>query len=288
MGSVGHIEASAQWQTAVFLIAAACILVNAVRGWAQGLMRQVTGIVALIAAGFLVLQDTSRMEEFLRPHVPALILVPVSAVVIWTISFNLVVVIGRLLFKRTKDCESPGMRLIYGFGGAAIGIGYGLLFVFCVLIALKVIGRIAENQVDVQQAKNESSGALILNLAKLKNSVELGYGRKVLQSVDPFPNRFYRELDQSSRVIADPVTIRRLLEYPGFRRLWESPQILEIERDRELVEDVQRGNIAGVFTNLKVVALLNDPQIRNALNQGDLEAALNYALTVGDVAAPRP
>jgi uncharacterized membrane protein required for colicin V production len=88
MGSVGHIEASAQWQTAVFLIAAACILVNAVRGWAQGLMRQVTGIVALIAAGFLVLQDTSRMEEFLRPHVPALILVPVSAVVIWTISFQ--------------------------------------------------------------------------------------------------------------------------------------------------------------------------------------------------------
>jgi hypothetical protein len=34
-----------------------------------------------------------------------------------------------------------------------------------------------------------------------------------------------------------------------------------------------------VFTNRKVVALLNDPQIRSAFSQGDLDAALNYALT---------
>jgi hypothetical protein len=279
MDSVGHIEGSAQWQTAVFIIAIAWILVSVVRGWGKGLMRQLAGIVALFAAGFLVLHYTGEMEEFLRPHVPPLILIFVSAVLIWVVSFNSIVLIGRLFFKRTKDCESSLMRLIYGLGGGAIGVGYGLLFVFCVLIGLKVIGRIAENQVEIQQAKNESSGALILNLAKLKNSVELGYGRRVLESVDPFPSRFYRELDQYSRLIADPEAIQKLLEYPGFRRIWESPQILEIERDPEIVADVQRGNILGVFTNRKVVALLNDPQIRSIFNQGDLDAALNYALT---------
>jgi Colicin V production protein len=279
MGSVGHIEGSAQWQTAAFIIAIAWILVSAVRGWGKGLMRQLAGIVALFAAGFLVLHYTGEMEEFLRPHVPPLILIFVSAVLIWVVSFNSIVLIGRLFFKRTKDCESSLIRLIYGLGGGAIGVGYGLLFVFCVLIGLKVIGRIAENQVEIQHAKNESSGALILNLAKLKNSVELGYGRRVLESVDPFPSRFYRELDQYSRLIADPEAIQKLLEYPGFRRIWESPQVLEIERDPEIVADVQRGNILGVFTNRKVVALLNDPQIRSIFNQGDLDAALNYALT---------
>jgi hypothetical protein len=279
MDRVGHIEGSAQWQTAVFLIAITWILVNAVWGWGKGLMRQVTGIVALLAAGFLVLRCTGWMEEFLRPHVPSLILLPVSAVLIWVLSFNSIVLIGRLLFKRTKDCESSLLRLIYGLGGGAIGVGYGVLFVFCVLIGVKVIGRIAENQVEIQQAKNESSGALILNLAKLKNSVELGSGRRVLDSLDPFPSRFYRELDQYSRVIADPEAIQKLLEYPGFRLILESPQILEIERDPEIIADVQRGNILGVFTNRKVVTLLSDPQIRSVFNEGDLDAALNYALT---------
>ena len=282
MVSAGHIDGlapgSAQWQTAVFLIAAAWIFLNAVRGWGKGLMRQVAGIIALFAAGFLVLHYTGRMEEFLRPHVPALFLIPISAVLIWVLSFNSIVLIGRLLFKRTRDCESSLLRLIYGLGGGAIGVGYGLLFVFCVLIGVKVIGRIAENQVEIQRAKNESSGALILNLAKLKHSVELGFGRRVLDSLDPFPSRFYRELDQYSRVIADPESFQKLLEYPGFRQIWENPQVIEIERDPEIVADVQRGNILGVFTNQKVVALFNDPQIRSAFSQGDLDAALHYAL----------
>src|ERR1700737_2637369 len=119
MVSVGNIEGSGQWQTAVIVIAVAWILANAVRGWGKGLMRQVIGIVALFAAGFLVLHYTGQMKEFLRPHVPALILIPVSAVLIWVLSFNSIVLIGRLLFKRTKDCESSLMRLIYGLGGGA-------------------------------------------------------------------------------------------------------------------------------------------------------------------------
>jgi hypothetical protein len=288
MLSFGNIEASAHWQSAVFLIAGAWILANAVRGWGQGLMRQATGIVALFAAGFLVLRYTGLMGEFLRPQVPALILMPVSALVIWVVSFNSIVLIGRLLFPRTRDCESFFWRLIYGLGGAAIGAGYGLLFVFCVLIGMKVVGRIAEDQIEIQQAKNESAGALILNLAKLKNSLELGYGRRVLESVDPFPNRFYQELDQYSRLIADPKSIHKLLEYPGFRQIWERPQILEIERDPEVVTEVQRGNIFGVFTNRKVVALLSDPQIRSVFSQGNLDAALNYASTASGDGTQRP
>ena len=280
MVTVGHVEGSAQWQTAIFLIAGAYVLVNAIRGWRQGLMRQVTGIVALFAAGFLVLQFTGRMEEFLRPHVPALILIPVSVVLIWVVSFHSIVLIGQLLFKRTNDCESPLLGLIYGLGGAAIGLGCGLLFVLCVLIGVKVLGRIAENQVEIQQAKNESPGTLVLTLAKLKKSVELGCGRKLLGWVDPLPIHFYRELDQYSRVVADPEAIQKLVEYPGFRRLWESPQILEIERDPEVVANMRRGNLVGVFTNPKVAALLNDPQIRGIFNQRDLDAALNYASTL--------
>ena len=279
MVGVGDIQGSHQWQTAVFVVAAVLLLVSVVRGWGKGLMRQLVGIVALFAAGYLVLCYSGLVGEFLRPHLPALLLLPAAALIIWVVSFNLIALIGRLLFKRTKDCQSNSLRLIYGVGGGIIGLGYGLLFVWCMLIALKVFGQIAENQVKMQRMKNESSGAFVLNLAKLKNSVELGSGRAVLDSIDPLPSRFYRDLDQYSRVIEDPEAIQKLLEYPGFRRILESPQALEVERDPQIAADVKKGNIIGVFTNRKVIELLNDPHIQSAFTQGDLEAALNYALT---------
>ena len=279
MVGVGDIQGSHQWQTAVFVVAAVLLLVSVVRGWGKGLMRQLVGIVALFAAGYLVLCYSGLVGEFLRPHLPALLLLPAAALIIWVVSFNLIALIGRLLFKRTKDCQSNSLRLIYGVGGGIIGLGYGLLFVWCMLIALKVFGQIAENQVKMQRMKNESSGAFVLNLAKLKNSVELGSGRAVLDSIDPLPSRFYRDLDQYSRVIEDPEAIQKLLEYPGFRRILESPQALEVERDPQIAADVKKGNIIGVFTNRKVIELLNDPRIQSAFTQGDLEAALNYALT---------
>jgi uncharacterized membrane protein required for colicin V production len=279
MVGAGDIQGSHQWQTAAFIVAAAWLLVCVVRGWGKGLMRQLVGILALFAAGYLVLCYSGLLSDFLRPHLPALVLLPAAAVIIWVISFNLIVLVGRLLFKPTKDYQSASLQLIYGIGGGMIGLGYGLLFVWCILIALKVIGQIAENQVEMQRVKNESPGVLVLNLAKLKNSVELGSGRAVLDSIDPLPRRFYRDLNQYSRVIEDPEAIQKLLEYPGFRRVLESPQVLELERDPQIAADVKKGNIVGVFTNQKVLALLNDPQIRSAFTQGDLEAALNYALT---------
>ena len=137
------IQGSHQWQTALFLIATAWILVSVARGWGKGLMRQLTGIVGLLAAGFLITNYTGLTGEFLRPQVPSLFLLPVSAALIWILSFNTIILVGRLLFKRTREYESPLLRLISGFGGGIIGLCYGLLFVWCVVIGLKVIGRIA-------------------------------------------------------------------------------------------------------------------------------------------------
>src|SRR5262245_9910986 len=257
MPNAGYIQGAHQWQTAFFLAAALWILVSVIRGWGKGLMRQLIGLVAFFTAGYLVLNYSGPVSEFLSPHLPALLLLPLAAILIWVLSFNIIALVGRLLFKRTRDCESSLARLISGAGGGIIGLCYGLLFIWCVLIGLKVIGRIAENQVEIQRVKNESSGSFILNFVKLKNSVELGYGRTLLDSIDPLPRSFYRDLDLYSRVIEDPEAMQKLLEYPGFRRIWESPRIVDLERDPQIAADLQRRDMVAVLTNRKVVALLN-------------------------------
>ena len=240
-------------------------------------MRQLTAIVAFIVAAFLVLHFASNLAEYLHREVPQVFQTPIAALLIWIISYNGILLIGRILFKRTRDQDSFLVGIIYGAGGALLGFAYGLFFIWSILIGVRVIGRIAENQIEMQWAERVPSDKFVLSLAKLKNSVELGVGRSVINTVDPTPPGFYRELDQYSRLIGNPRAIRKMLDYPGFHRVLQDPKILDLQRDPELFADIQRGNLLGVFSNRKVVALLNDPQLRQVFSLGELKAALDYA-----------
>jgi colicin V production protein len=277
MGPASEIQGSPGWQNIFLLFSVLWILISILRGWTNGLMRQVAAIVALIAAAFFVLHFTSSLAEYLRREVPGVFQIPVAALVIWIISYNGILLIGRILFKRTRDQSSLPVKMIYGAGGALIGFAYGLLFIWSLLIGVRVAGRIAEDQIEIQQTDREPPGTFVLSLAKLKNSLELGAGRSVINVVDPTPPAFYRELDKFSRLIGNPRAIRKMLDYPGFHNLLQDPKIVELERDPELLADIQSGNVLAVFSNPKVVALTNDPHLRQVFSLGELKAALDYA-----------
>ena len=277
MGPASEIQGSPQWQGAVLLCSALWILISMLRGWTTGLMRQLTAIVAFLVAAFLVLHFTSHLAGYLHREVPQVLQTAVAALLIWITSYSGILLIGRILFKRTRDQDSLLMRTIYGAGGALLGLAYGLFFIWSILIGVRVIGRIAENQIVVQRAESEPSGKFVLSLAKLKNSVELGVGRLVINAVDPSPPAFYRELDQYSRLIGNPRVLRKMLDYPGFHSVLQDPKIVDLQRDPELLADMRSGNLLGVFSNRKVLALLNDPQLRQVFSLGELKAALDYA-----------
>ena len=240
-------------------------------------MRQLMAIVAFLVSAFLALHFTSNLAEYLHRKVPQVFQTAIAALLIWIISYNGILLIGRILFKRTRDQDSLPVRIIYGAGGALLGFAYGLFFIWSILIGVRVIGRIAENQIEMQRAESEPSAKFVLSLAKLKNSVELGVSRSVINAVDPAPPAFYRELDQYSRLIGNPRAIRKMLDYPGFRRVLQDSKIVDLQRDPELLADIQSGNLLGVFANRKVVALMNDSQLRQVFSLGELKAALDYA-----------
>ena len=277
MGPASEIQGSPQWQVAVLLCSGLWILISMLRGWTTGLMRQLTAIVAFVVAAFLVLHFTSNLAEYLHRDVPGFFQIPIAALLIWIISYNGILLVGRILFKRTRDQESLPVRIIYGAGGALLGFAYGLFFIWSILMGVRVIGRIAENQIEMQRAESEPSGKFVLNLAKLKNSIELGVGRSVINAVDPTPPAFYRELDQYSRLVGNPRALRKMLDYPGFRGVLQDPKIADLQRDPELLADLKSGNLLGIFSNRKVVALVNDARLRQVFSLGELKAALDYA-----------
>ncbi len=126
----------------------------------------------------------------------------------------------------------------------------------------------------MQAVKNETSPKVALNLAKLKNSLELGWVGPVLSALDPIPDSWYHKLDQFSRISLDSGSIRRLSKSPMIRRISQNPRILDLQRDPAIMQAMRRGDLLGVFTNPKVIALLTDPEIREALNQVDIGTEL--------------
>jgi hypothetical protein len=50
---------------------------------------------------------------------------------------------------------------------------------------------------------------------------------------------------------------------PGLNRL--SPKFAELEHDPEIVAAIQKGDILAIASNPKIIALLNDPELRKSL-----------------------
>jgi hypothetical protein len=279
-----QIQGSAQWQTAVAVACAIWLLLSIIRGWMNGLLRQILAILAIIGAGFLASLFAGSLSSFLqtRINLSGLVVGLLSVLLVWVIAYNIIILGGRILFKKTRDYDSGLVRLIFGLGGALIGLVYGLIFFWMITISIRVVGRVAENQVAAENARSAPTPVWIVNAAKLKNSVELGVGRGLLNAVDPIPRDFYRTLDLCGRIASNPQRIQRALMYPGFEHLLENPKIRRLISDPEILEAVRSGNVFGVISNSKIVALWSDPEIRATLSPQQIEAALRYADSAGE------
>jgi F0F1-type ATP synthase membrane subunit a len=86
-------------------------------------MRQLVSVVALIAAIWVTSRFSSNLADYLRTalHLPEGIVTLVAILFLWIVTSNLVVLIGHIVFKRTRDQESPTAEWIYGLGGAFLG-----------------------------------------------------------------------------------------------------------------------------------------------------------------------
>jgi membrane protein required for colicin V production len=277
--AIAETQGSASWQWIFLAVALLWLLISTARGWSKGLMRQLVSVVALIAAVWITSRFSSNLADYLRTalHFPEGIVTLVAILFLWIVTSNLVVLIGHMLFKRTRDQESPIAKLIYGFGGAFLGFLYGLFFLWLIVIGIRLVGYIAEKELSILSERG-AAVAFPVTLAKLKNSIERGVGRAILNVVDPIPRRWYQEIDQWGRAVSDPRILRKMMGYPGFQNVWRDPRVKALQDDPEIQAAAHQGNLIALMSNRKVVALMNDPQIRKACSPEQLQAALDYAL----------
>jgi hypothetical protein len=272
-------DGSEYWRNVFLALAVGWIFLSFLRGWAQGILRQLLAPLAFLSATAVTVLIAPAVSGWIQPstRLPAPISALLLGAALWLFTYNILVFVGRIIFKRTRDQDFAIVRLVFGVGGAAVAVVYALLQIWVVVIGIRILGRIAEHQLVVQSSRNSASSGLVVGLARLKTSLELGPGKGVLDQIDPVPQTFYHRMDQFSQLLRNPRAIGRLLESPSLRTIWENPRIRALQADPEILEATRRGDFLSLLCNPKVVALWADPGIRSLWASNEIQAACDYA-----------
>jgi hypothetical protein len=284
------------YQAWFFLGAGLFILFTAWHGWRLGIVRQIISILALVAAYVIGYFGGGTFGAVLHRFIdfPAPALAVLGAVGLGFLVYCCVVLVGAIAFKKTSQQSIGLVRLGYGMSGAVCGAFYGLFLVWIVVLAIRLLGSVAETQLAVERhprvtargAKPSATPApphaMIRGLAHMKQSLEQGAAGSVVQQVDPIPGTLYGVLHKLGLMVADEKSIDRFLAFPGVRPLLDHPKIAALQNDPVITQDILNRNYLALIRNPRIVMAANDTEIGELMRKFEFEKALDYALHGGE------
>src|SRR5438132_5163218 len=109
-------DGSEYWRNVFFALAAGWILLSFLRGWAQGILRQLLVPLAFLGASAVVVLIAPAVAGHIQlsRQLPASVSTLLLAVALWFFAYNLLVLVGRIVFKRTRDQDFAIVRLVFG------------------------------------------------------------------------------------------------------------------------------------------------------------------------------
>jgi hypothetical protein len=292
---------SSLWQLVFISFGCVLILLEVLRGWRRGVARQLARLGALIAAYFAAYFGGNLLGPWGRIFLklPNPILSLVVGAFLGCLVYAIVSGLGTVLFKKTTQHQSAATRLLYGVGGAVLGVFFGVLLVWIMVVAVRSLGAVAEAQ--VQQESGQASArvlhsvdrrngavedrgdsSLMTLLARMKNSLELGPIGSAVKKADVVPTQTYDTLGRVASTLSDPENAERFLAYPGARELADNPKIVALRDDPEIMALVSAGRFIDLLQNPKILDAANDATVVKNAQAFDLKAALDYALKKDD------
>ncbi len=275
------------WQTIFVSFALVLIVFEIVRGWRLGIVRQLTRLLAVVAAYAAGLYGGRLLLPILRPffHLPDLILSTVAGAIFALVVYAVITGVGAILFKRTAQQRAGVIRLLYGASGAFLGIAFGLFSVWLIVVGVRAVGSLASAEIRHEPTSPAhprpvavTEPPVVNSLAKLKNSLELGSLGQVVKSADLIPATTYQALGKLGAIVSDPRSAERFLSYPGAHALTENPKIVALRDDPEIIDLIEQQRFLDLLHNQKLIDALNDPTLAAEVRRFDFQKALDYAL----------
>lgn len=291
------------WQLVFVSFAIVLILFEVIRGWNRGIARQLARLGGLIAGSLAAYFGASFVVPVARPFLtlPDPTLWLLAAVALFLITYLVINTIGAILFKRTKQYESAIVRIVCGFGGAIFGLFFGALLVWGIVIGVRSLGSIADAKVQQQNANQAAvpartlhavdvrrrlagdplpeDSSVMVSLARLKNSVELGSVGELVKKTDVAPlQTYYDTLGKVGKMVSNPEAMERFLSFPGAQQLSNHPRLVALRGDPEVARLIEEGRYLELVQNPRVIEAINDPTLIDQIKAFDLKRALDYSL----------
>jgi len=278
----------------IFLsVAALLLLIQTVKGWRLGFVRQLVRFGALAASYVSAFLFGGLAVPFLRPlGYPDFILQGLGGAGIALGVYLFISVIGGILFKRTAHQDVGLVWFFYGITGAALGFAFGLVLVLFAADVVRFMGGMAEAKLAAvapaptpkpsifhSMPTKKPEGSFMSGLVDTKQYLEKGVTGEILKTIDPVPKKVYVISAQIGRMAADPQSVERFLDYPGAQELTTLPEITALRQDPDILNALRDRNYLQLLKNPKLVALTNDPKVAAKFKHFDVEKALAYALS---------
>ena len=274
-------------QIALVSLALLIITMNIWSGWQNGVVRQILRVVAIIAA-YLVGYKMGPILAAIVPNVAVLGSAQTTVVSILTgfLAYVLFRFIINMLFRKTKEQESFIMRIIYGVGGATIGLLFSMFFLIATLAGIRLLGTVVDAQFRVAEKRHEplpdsTRTTVMTQLSKARQAVTNGPLAAVVETVDPTPAGLYQTLDRIATMTADPDAMNRFMSYPGTRQLMEHPSLKKLAEDPAIQTMAQKKDYIGLMQNPKVADMFKDESLREKLKKFEFMKAMDFALKAG-------
>lgn len=274
--------------------AAVLVLLKAWHGWRVGIIRQIVGILALLAAYVTGYFGGGFLGPLLHRLIdlPENLLAVAGAVGIGFIMYCTITFIGAIVFKKTAEQSVSLVRLGYGLSGACVGAMYGLFLVWIAILAIRLLGSVAETQIAVAKNPKLNLGkptptptpsptppsAVVRGLAQMKHSLESGAAGAVVQQVDPIPGTLYGILHKLGVMVSDEKSVNRFLSFPGVQPLLAHPKVAALQSDQEITHDIIERRYLRLLRNPRIIAAANDAEIGELMRKFEFEKALDYAI----------
>src|SRR5437868_375757 len=123
------------------------LLYALITGWRRGIVRQALNIVAVVAGYCAGLFGGRLLLPLVRGlGYPDLAISIVAGAILGLIVYIGISALGAILFKKTSQQDVMLVRWGFGLGGACLGAGFGLFLLWFSLIALRLLGTVAETE----------------------------------------------------------------------------------------------------------------------------------------------
>ena len=289
------------WQVVFLSFAALLLLLEMLRGWRLGILRQLMRGAAIIAAYATAWFGGGLLVPVLRPILgwPDFIISLIGGALLAMIVYGVISSLGSILFKRTAQQSSGTVRFAFGLSGALVGLCFGAFFIWLIVVGIRSMGAVAEAQVqarprsdliqgpsarsqnprleDPAPLRNLDADSVAAFVARLKNSVELGAVGEVIRKTDVTPDSLYQTLHDAGTVAANPQSAQRFLSFPGAIELSQHPKIVALRTDPEIADLISQGRILELLNHPRLREAANDPTLVEQVKKFDLKKALEYA-----------